>query len=284
MAVFASVARLGSFAAAARELGVTRAAVSHQIRRLEAQLDVPLTHRSTRSLSLTTAGEVFAERCARMVVEADAGLAGIDLIRREPKGRVRLTCSHDFGRRRILPALVHFRQRFPGVQLDIEMSDRVLDLVAEGIDLAVRGGPLPNSSLKARLLLKVDMLLCAAPSYVARRGKPGDIASLVDHDWVIYPRTLRRVTIHRGGTSQHIGVKGPVATNDAAARSALVLAGVGLARMPAYAALPALAAEQLVRILPECSTPSLRIHLVHPDTIGPSARLLADHLVAAICG
>ncbi|MEM9488792.1 MAG: LysR family transcriptional regulator, partial [Myxococcota bacterium] len=119
MAIFESVARQGSFAAAARELGVTRAAVSHQIRRLEERLGVPLTHRSTRSLSLTPAGEAFAERCQRMVEEAEAGLAGVELVREEPRGRVRITCSNHFGQLSILPILIDFRRRHPGVELDI---------------------------------------------------------------------------------------------------------------------------------------------------------------------
>ncbi len=282
MAVFAAVARQGSFADAARELGVSRAAVSHQIRRLEERLGVPLTQRSTRSLSLTPAGEAFAERCENMVTEASSALAGIELMQQEPRGRVTITCSNHFGQLHITPALIEFRRRYREIELDLLFTDSNVDLVARGIDLAVRAGPLKDSSLRARRLLSDETFLCAAPSYLKRYGEPREAAELADHRWVLYPRSLRRIQLESDDGQHTVAVSGTIRTNSAASRLALVLAGEGIARLSGYDARPRLAAGELVRILPHHRTNPLDVYLVHAERLGPSARLLADYLVATV--
>ncbi|MEM9453379.1 MAG: LysR family transcriptional regulator [Myxococcota bacterium] len=279
MAVFAHVARGSSFADAARELGVSRAAVSHQIRRLEKRLGVPLTRRSTRSLSLTPAGQLFAERCQNMIAEASSALANIDLIRQEPRGRVVITCSNHFGQVHIVPALAEFRRRYRNIELDVLLTDSNLDIVARGIDLAVRAGPLSDSSLRARRLLTDETFLCAAPSYLEHYGVPTQPEHLADHRWVLYPRSLRYVTLGVGGRDRRIAVRGHVRLNNAASRLVFVLAGEGIARLPAYDARPRIASGELVRILPECRTTPVNVYLVHPERLGPSARRVADFLV-----
>jgi len=284
MAFFAVVARHGSFASAARELRVTRAAVSHQMRRLEERVGLPLMHRSTRRLSLTAAGEAFAQRCQAMMDEANAALSGAELLRREPRGRVRITCSHHFGQKRVIPVLVELRRTFPEIELDLLLTDANLDVVARGIDLAVRAGPLVDSRLRARRLLREPTLLCAAPAYLERRGTPRRVEDLSLHRFVLYPRTLRAITVGLGEEATKIAVHGDVRTNSATSRLAFVLAGDGLARLPAYDATPLLAAGHLVRVLPELELPPLEIFLVQPPKIGPTARLVADRLLAAVQG
>lgn len=284
MAVFAAVVRHGSFAAAARSLGLTRAVVSHHVRALEARLGLPLAQRSTRSLSLTPAGEAFRVHCERLLDEANDGIRGMELLRAEPRGEVRLTCSHHFGSKRILPALVAFRRRHPAIRLTVAMSDANVDLVQRGIELAVRAGPLPDSSLQARRLVREPTMLCAAPSYLQRRRAPSTVADLAQHRWVVYPPSQRHVVVRAEGRDVECPVAGDVITDSAGARLAFVLAGEGIARLPAYDAAPLLASGDLVRVLPDAETEPLDIFLVHAPRIGPSARLLRDFLLGHASG
>lgn len=284
MAVFATVVRCGSFAAAARALGLTRAVVSHHIRVLETKLGVPLAQRSTRSFSLTPAGEAFRVHCERLLDEAHDGIRGMELLRAEPRGEVRITCSHHFGNRRILPALLDFRRRYPAIRLHVAMNDSNVDLVQQGIELAVRAGPLADSDLVARLLVREPTLLCAAPAYLRRHRAPTAFAELEQHRWVVYPPSQRVLSARVDGRPVEMAVQGDIVTDSAASRLAFVLAGEGIARLPAYDAAPPLAAGDLVQVLPEVETAPLEIFLVHGRRIGPSARLLRDFLLQAAPG
>jgi DNA-binding transcriptional LysR family regulator len=280
MAVFATVVRCGSFAAGARSLGLTRAVVSHHVRALEAKLGVPLAQRSTRSFSLTPAGEAFRIHCERLLDEAHDGIRGMELLRTEPRGEVRITCSHHFGNKRILPALLAFRRRYPAVRLHVAMNDANIDLVQQGIELAVRAGPLPDSDLVARLLVREPTMLCAAPSYLRRFGVPETVSDLSRQRWVVYPPSLKSFAATSDGHVTDVAVQGDIVTDSAASRLAFVLAGEGIARLPTYDAAAPLASGELVRVLPEVETAALEIYLVHGKRIGPSARLLRDFLLA----
>lgn len=281
MAVFATVVRRGSFSAGARALGLTRAVVSHHVRVLEAKLGVPLAQRSTRSFSLTPAGEAFRVHCERMLDEAHDGIRGMELLRAEPRGEVRITCSHHFGQRRILPALLAFRRRHPAIRLHVAMNDSNVDLVQKGIELAVRAGPLADSDLVARRLVREPTMICASPAYLRRHGTPAEVAELAQHRWVIYPPSQRVVNVRNAGAAVEIAVQGDIVTDSAASRLAFVLAGEGIARLPAYDAAALLASGELARVLPDqVETAPLEIFLVHSKRIGPSARLLRDFLLA----
>ncbi|TDK23796.1 LysR family transcriptional regulator [Luteimonas aestuarii] len=284
MAVFATVVRCGSFASAARALGLTRAVVSHHVRVLETKLGVPLAQRSTRSFSLTPAGEAFRVHCERLLDEAHDGIRGMELLRAEPRGEVRITCSHHFGNKRILPALLDFRRRYPAIRLHVAMNDNNVDLVQRGIELAVRAGPLADSDLVARLLVREPTLLCAAPAYLRRYRAPATFAELEQHRWVVYPPSQRVLSARVGGRPMEMAVQGDIVTDSAASRLAFVLAGEGIARLPAYDAAAPLAAGDLVHLLPDVETAPLEIFVVHGRRIGPSARLLRDFLLQAAPG
>jgi DNA-binding transcriptional LysR family regulator len=281
MAVFATVVRCGSFAAAARALGLTRAVVSHHIRALEGRLGVPLAQRSTRSFSLTPAGEAFRVHCERLLDEAHDGIRGMELLRAEPRGEVRITCSHHFGNKCILPVLLEFRRRYPAIRLHVAMNDANVDLVQHGIELAVRAGPLADSALIARRLVRERTMLCASPAYLRRYRAPATVEELGEHRWVAYPPSQRSLTARAGGQEVQIPVRGDVVTDSAAARLAFVLAGEGVARLPAYDAAALIASGDLVHVLPELQTAPLEIYLVHSQRIGPSAQLLRDFLLGA---
>lgn len=284
MAVFATVVRCGSFAAGARALGLTRAVVSHHVRALETRIGVPLAQRSTRSFSLTPAGEAFRVHCERLLDEANDGMRGMALLRAEPSGQVRITCSHHFGSKRILPALLAFRRRYPSIRLHVAMSDANVDLVQQGMELAVRAGPLGDSDLVARHLVSEPTMLCAAPSYLRRRPAPASAADLAQHRWVLYPPSQRSMKLGETGQEAEVAVDGDIVTDSAAARLAFVLAGEGIARLPAYDAATPLATGELVQVLPQLQTAPLEIFVVHGRRIGPSARLLRDFLLATAKG
>jgi DNA-binding transcriptional LysR family regulator len=279
MAIFATVVRSGSFAAGARALGLTRAVVSHHVRALETKLGVPLAQRSTRSFSLTPAGEAFRVHCERLLDEAHDGLRGMELLRAEPRGEVRITCSHHFGNKRILPALLEFRRRYPAIRLHVAMNDANVDLVQQGFELAVRAGPLADSALVARRLVREPTMLCAAPAYLRRYRAPASATELEQHRWVVYPPSQRALTVRANGEDLQVPVRGDVVTDSAASRLAFVLAGEGIARLPAYDAAALLASGELVHVLPEVETAPLDIYLVHSQRIGPSALLLRDFLL-----
>ncbi|NUU01970.1 LysR family transcriptional regulator [Herbaspirillum robiniae] len=279
MAVFATVVRAGSFAAGARALGLTRAVVSHHVRALETKLGVPLAQRSTRSFSLTPAGEAFRVHCERLLDEAHDGIRGMELLRAEPRGEVRITCSHHFGNKRILPVLLEFRRRYPAIRLHVAMNDANVDLVQQGVELAVRAGPLADSSLVARRLVKEQTMLCAAPSYLRRYRAPATVPELEQHRWVVYPPSQKTIAVRSGGQEMQLPIRGDVVTDSAASRLAFVLAGEGIARLPAYDAAALIASGELVQVLPEVETAPLEIYLVHSQKLGPSARLLRDFLL-----
>lgn len=279
MAIFATVVRSGNFAAAARTLGLTRAVVSHHIGALEAKLGVPLAQRSTRSFSLTPAGEAFRVHCERLLDEAHDGIRGMELLRAEPRGEVRITCSHHFGNKRILPALLAFRRRYPAIRLHVAMNDSNVDLAQRGIELAVRAGPLADSDLIARRLVREPTMLCAAPAYLRRYRMPATVEELGQHRWVVYPPTQKTLSARVAGQDIEIPVQGDLITDSAASRLAFVQAGEGIARLPAYDAAALLASGELVQVLPEVETAPLEIYLVHAQRVGPSARLLRDFLL-----
>ncbi|OWY28904.1 LysR family transcriptional regulator [Herbaspirillum robiniae] len=281
MAVFATVVRAGSFAAGARALGLTRAVVSHHVRALETKLGVPLAQRSTRSFSLTPAGEAFRVHCERLLDEAHDGIRGMELLRAEPRGEVRITCSHHFGNKRILPVLLEFRRRYPAIRLHVAMNDANVDLVQQGVELAVRAGPLADSSLVARRLVKEQTMLCAAPSYLRRYRAPATVPELEQHRWVVYPPSQKTIAVRSDGQEMQLPIRGDVVTDSAASRLAFVLAGEGIARLPAYDAAALIASGELVQVLPEVETAPLEIYLVHSQKLGPSARLLRDFLLEA---
>jgi DNA-binding transcriptional LysR family regulator len=183
MQVFARVVELGAFSAAARAFGMTPSAVSKLMARLEGRLGARLINRSTRKLQLTAEGQAYYERCSRILAEideADREAAAGTL----PRGRVRINCNVPFGLRHLLPLVPEFLALNPQVTLDIVLSDRVVDLLDERADLAIRVGPLAASRLMARKLGESRMALVASPGYLDRHGTPADLADLAHHNLI----------------------------------------------------------------------------------------------------
>jgi DNA-binding transcriptional LysR family regulator len=183
---FVAVARLGSFTATAAELGVTKSAVGRAVSRLEARLGAKLLHRTTRRLTLTSDGEAWLKHCIAALAELDRGEDALSITQHAPSGRVRIDLPSAFGRLFIMPRLLDLAERFPALMFTVSFTDRRVDLIGEGIDLAVRIGTLDDTpDLVARPLGVQQMVICGAPDYLTARGKPLTAADLVSHDCIV---------------------------------------------------------------------------------------------------
>src|SRR5688572_26804492 len=185
---FVCVARSGSFTAAARSLGLPKATISRRVARLEARLEVRLLQRSTRRTSLTEVGRVYYERSLHAISELENAERLLADVTNKPSGVLRVTTSFDFGRDHLASWLPLFHQRHPEVQLELELTQRRVDLIAEGIDVAIRGGSLADSSLIARRLFESRLILCATPAYLRRQGEPRTLAELAEHQCLAFSR------------------------------------------------------------------------------------------------
>jgi DNA-binding transcriptional LysR family regulator len=247
MEAFVRSAELGGFSAAARELGLTPSALSRFVKRLEQRLGVQLLHRTTRNLVVTPEGGQLLRRMRAIIDDMEAAeseIAGSDT----PRGRLQMTAGVGFGMRQFLPLLPRFRERYPQVQVDLRIEDRVADLVREGIDLSVSLLMREDPSLAVRKLCDVDRVICASPAYLARRGVPRTPEDLQLHSCI----TLQGVPASTawpftGG--QRIQVRGDVTVNNAQALLELALAGSGIIRMNEMVVGDALRQGTLIPIL-----------------------------------
>ncbi|MBE72202.1 MAG: LysR family transcriptional regulator [Thalassospira sp.] len=280
MMIFARVVDEGGFSAAARKMGLSRAAISHQIRQLETRLGVPLLRRSTRSFSLTDAGARYYDSCRTISLEAEAARKRVEELRDDPVGKISLTCSVHLGTLRIVPILDRFRQTYPGVSIDVHLSDEVVDLIGRGIDIAVRSGPLKNSELKNFKLYQTHRIIAASQSYVSKFGLPESPDDLSEHEWVMYSRVPETLTLQCADGTRNIRVSGSVRVDNATARLQFLRGGHGLAVVPLCDVQQEIDNGELIRVLPDCKLPDLEIYAVYPGGVTRSAKVqsLLDYM------
>ena len=192
MAVFARVVEHESFTAAARELALSKSAVSKHVSRLESRLGARLLNRTTRRLSLTEVGRVFYDRCQRIVEEATEAEQAVMRLHAEPRGTLRLNIPHTFSTMHVSPALPQLMERYPEIGIDLDLDDRMVDMVEEGYDLAIRIARLPDSSLIARKLAPLRVAVCASPDYWRQHGRPARPEDLKQHNCLNYKYLLTR--------------------------------------------------------------------------------------------
>ncbi len=278
MLLFAAVVREGSFTAAARALAQPKSTVSRRVAELEGRLGVRLLHRSTRRLRLSDEGAVYYERCRRIAAdadEADRALVAGEAVR----GTVRVTAPLAFGER-LAPIAQRFLAAHPAASLEIRLSDQRIDLIEEGFDLAIRFGPLVDSSLVALRLGASESWVCASPRYLAGRTAPRRPADLRAHDCVVHQPGRDRVvwTFERGGRRVSVPVTGRYLVSSLTLAQAGALAGLGIATLPARFVEDGVRAGRLVRLLREWTTRRGELHLLHHG--GPHARPAVRALVA----
>jgi DNA-binding transcriptional LysR family regulator len=256
----------GSLTEAAKSLGLTPSAVSRQVSRLEETLGARLLERTTRRVRATDAGLALIER-ARPLFEAfeEAGAAVRDL-QSGVVGRVRLTASRAFGRVCLVPIVAALAAEHEGLQLDLLLDARRLDFVDDGIDLAVREGGLPDSSLTARKLGEASLQLYASPKYLAARGTPRSMEELRDHDLLALPAPgpSNDIAQVRGKNGRPLGLVARIRMNDLLALADLAERDAGVVALPVYAAADAMRAGRLVRLLPRAALGRLPLHVVYP--------------------
>ncbi len=289
MRVITAVVDAGSFVAAAEALGLSKAAVSRYVSELEQRLGVRLMHRTTRKLSLTPEGEVFVGRCREILASIDASEAEISTRSETASGLLKLSVPVSFGIRHLAPLWSEFLDLHPGVTLDVQLADRVIDLVDEGFDLAVRIARLPDSSLVSRQLASTRLVLCASPQYLQRRGVPQHPGELAQHELIGYS------LMAMGDQWQFTGPQGLVSvkvrprlwSNNGDSCIAAALRGSGIQLQPTFLVAQELAAGQLVEVLPQYRSAELGIYAVYPSRkfVLPKVRaliaFLADKLADA---
>jgi len=285
VAMLVEVAELQSFTRAAQKLGMPKSSVSRAVSRLEEELGVVLMTRSTRKLALTEAGERYVARAREALqVLGEARDAALDRAER-PRGRVRLTAPIDPGGMLAAP-LAKFALAYPDIQLDLTFTSRRLDLVEEGIDLALRAGRLDDASLVGRRIGATPFRLFAAPDYLARRGTPSKLAELGTHACLLYraPRGVARWTLTRKQVTESVEVRGPFNIDDLHFALALATAGAGIAWLPEHIGRRAVRAGELVAVLPQYATHGNALYLVHPAvrTLPRRVELLRDFLYAEL--
>lgn len=273
MVVFAQIIEQGSLSAAAKHIGLSRAVVSYHLKKLETGLDVKLLNRSTRSINLTEAGKAYYQRCRIIAEQANKANQQIENLKNEPEGLLKITCPVNVGLQTIVPALNEFRKLYPKISLDVMLTDEVVNIMKEGIDIAIRGAPLSDSGLQASKLATLPTCLCGAPAYFAKHGRPSKPADLNDHEWVIYKLTSGVLTLKKGNRSFNVATQGSISTNNAAARTAFVEAGHGLGRIPVYDAWPKVQQGSLEVVLGDYRLNDINVYGVFPPGTANTKKL-----------
>ncbi len=278
----------GSFSAAGRELGLAPSSVARGISSLEDDLGIRLLNRTTRKLSLTEAGRLYIERARRILNDVEDARLSITQLEADPRGTLKLNAATAFGRIHVVPMLPAFLQQYPELSVDLTLTDAFVDLVEEGVDLAIRVGELKDSSMIARRLAPNDRVLCASPDYFDRRGRPESPSDLSDHDCLIYKRGNDRPIWHfRGpdGVIQDVQASGHFQTNNTEALYAVTLEGQGVTILPTWLIGQDLAERRLETVLNDYTVSptalDTSIYAIFPYNrhLSPKVRAFIDALV-----
>ena len=266
--LFIRVVETGSFSKAAGEIGITQPTATKAVAAIEQRVGARLLHRSTRGLTLTEVGTLYYEKCKLIAREIDEADNLATLLQSTVGGMLRISTSVAFGRRVMVPLVLRYRALHPETTIDLSFDDRYVNLVEQGVDLAIRMGPMADSSLGARYLGTNPWLMVAAPSYLEMRGTPGSVADLPQHDCVVYSSvqgddrwSLKTAT----GETLSVPVKGPLRSNNLSAVLAATRAGMGLAVLPWYVARESLADGTVQQVLADHGLPEQEIHAVFPS-------------------
>ncbi len=272
IAVFARVAERGSFTAAARDLDLSKSAVSKQVARLEERLGARLLHRTTRRLHLTEVGQAYFDRARQIIADAEEAERAVTRLHAEPRGRLRINAPMSFGIRHLGPALPGYMTRYPDVSVDLELNDRQVDLIEEGFDLAVRISQLSDSTLIARKLSPCGFAVAATTDYWNRHGRPHHPDELANHACLLYDYLPAPGEWRFQGPDEAFSmrVSGPLKSNNGEALLEAALAGLGVAMLPTFIIGEALCDGRL-----ECVLGDFQIAGTHAYAVWPQSRHLS---------
>lgn len=286
--VFTAVIEQGSFSKAAEALGITKSAVSKRITGLEAQLGVKLLHRSTRKLSLTEAGERYFEYAVQALRAAQEAENAATELQRVPKGTLRISTPMSFGRLHLAPIIPVFLKRYPQIDLHMNMSDTWSDVIAEGFDIVLRAGDLPDSLLIARRLTSLHSVLCASPDYIAGYGIPQIPQELIHHNCILYSyHTVTNEWVFiKNGEEETVRISGNYQVNNSEALRESLVQGLGIGRLPTFIAGSDIEAGRLAPVLKNYSMPYKSLYAVFPEKqyMPEKVRVFIDFLVENLGG
>jgi len=267
MKAFVAVADAGHFATASERLGLSRAMASKLVMDLEAHLGLRLLNRTTRKVSLTDPGAAYLERCRDILAALEEAEREIAAQALEPVGRLRVTAPVSFGASYVAPQIAVFTARHPRVNVDLVLNDRLVDLVEEGYDLAIRIGRLADSSLIAKRIGATRVLACASPDYLAAYGRPHKPADLADHECVLYSYASAGAVWTFSGPQgeETVRVGGRVACNNGEAICAMAIKGLGVILQPDFIVTPHLQSGALEQVLAEYNRESTGVYAIHPS-------------------
>ncbi len=266
--LFIRVVETGSFSKASADLGITQPTATKHVAALESRLGARLFHRSTRGVTPTEVGGAYYDKCKRIVAEVEEADSLASLMHGRMGGQLRIGCSVAFGRRVLVPLVLRFMREHPGLSVDLSFDDRYVNLVEQGIDVAIRMGRLADSNLGARYLGRNPWVMVAAPAYLAAQGMPTGAPALAQHPCLVYSSVQgddRWVFTGPDGTTMAVPVTGPLRSNNLSAVLAACRAGMGLAVLPGYVARDSLDEGALVTVLPELAIPAQDMHAVFPS-------------------
>lgn len=288
MSAFAEVVEQGSFTAAAERLGVSKSFVSKQVSALEEELGVKLLRRTTRRLVLTDEGRLFLDYCRRVRDTADEGIKLVQSQSHEVAGPLRVSAPLTFGQIHMAELVERFSDRFPEVEIDLILENRRIDLNLENVDVAVRITESPPLNLSVTPVGLMEDVICAAPSYLERRGAPEEPEELTEHRCLIYlnPIRMRRWTFRKERRVRVVEVSGATAYNTHQAMTGPLLEGIGIGKLPEYFVRHLLREKRLVRLFPDYQCDQLPIYLVHHELGGqpPRVRKFVDFLRQSLEG
>ncbi len=283
MLAFIKVVDTKSFTAAADRLNLSKSVVSRRIGELENRLGARLLNRTTRKLSLTEVGQAYYERCTRILADLEEAEQAVADLHAAPRGRLRLNAPVSFGILHLAPAVAEFLERYPAIEIDMDLNDRTVDLIDEGYDLAVRIGRLRDSSLIARRLAPARIALCASPAYLQKHGVPEAPDDLARHSCLIYTNVptpdVWQFTVD--GETRNVRISGPIRSNNGDLLREAALSGVGFIMSPTFLCGQALTRGELVSILHRHIPTELSVNAVYPQNrhLSPKVRVFVDFLV-----
>ncbi|QIE54780.1 LysR family transcriptional regulator [Pikeienuella piscinae] len=289
MEAFTRVVELGGFTGAAKKLGLSKSAISKHVASLESRLGARLLNRTTRRVSPTEIGLVYFDKAQAVLAAAREADAMATAMQGAPTGELKISAPLSFGLRHIAPALANFLALYPNVSARLQLDDRRVELVAEGFDLAIRIGEMPDSSLKARRLAETEMNLVAAPAYLERKGEPTSVDELSDHELLHYTNLssgnswkLRSAS----GVERPVRIGGRLSVNNGDALACAALDGLGIALSPHFIVAEHLASGRLVEIMRRHRPEPVGIYAVYPSGrfLQPKLRVFIDHLAGTLKG
>lgn len=279
---FVHAVELCSYAAAARVLGVSPSAIAKSVAKLEDDLGVRLFHRTTRSICLTKKDDIFYERCKFILGEIRDTKALLAEMRTNPKGKLHISVPQIFGHSILIPLLPKFLDKYPDIQLDVDFEDRVVDLIAEGIDLAVRSGELADNRLVGRKLGEQHFVVCANPNYLNMKGIPSHPSELVNHHCIHfkYPTSGRIASWSFVKPYENLDLPKNIIFNNTYAGLRTAIAGLGIAHLPIYVTEEAFKNKLLIPVLTQYMSPLGSLSLIWPSNrhLSPKVKAFADFL------